>query len=55
MRRKSPSTWTTTRYANLAHFGVSSQTWNHTDGRKPLRGLTFATSPIRETSPADSG
>jgi hypothetical protein len=28
MRLKSPFIWKTTQYAILAHFGVSSQTWN---------------------------
>ncbi|HWB50354.1 MAG TPA: hypothetical protein VG651_14685, partial [Stellaceae bacterium] len=39
----------TTRYANLAHFGVSSQTWNNIYARKPLFGLTSALTPIHET------
>jgi hypothetical protein len=54
MRRKSPSIWKTTQYAILAHFEVSSQTWSHIYGCKPLSGLMSDRTPIRETSPPDS-
>jgi hypothetical protein len=54
MRRKSLSICGTIRYANLAHFAVSSQTWNRVNARKPLCGFRFAESSIHETSNTDS-
>jgi hypothetical protein len=55
MRRKSPSIWKTTQYAILAHFGISSQTWNEVYARKSLVGLRSARQPIHETSRTDMG
>lgn len=38
------------QYAIIAHFEVSSQTWNYIYGRKPLCGLISACPPVHETS-----
>ncbi|WP_354100737.1 hypothetical protein, partial [Bradyrhizobium sp. S3.9.2] len=53
MRRKSPSIWKTTQYAILAHFGISSQTWNGLYAHKSLVGLRSTRQPIHETSRTD--
>jgi len=44
----------TNQYANIAHFEVSSQTWNIIYVAKPLHGLSFLRSPIHETHRTDN-
>ncbi|CCV09113.1 hypothetical protein MESS2_850017 [Mesorhizobium metallidurans STM 2683] len=53
MRRRIGLHLQTTQYANIAHFGVSSQTWDNIYVAKPLRGLSFRSAPIHETRRTD--
>lgn len=53
MRRRIGLHLQTTQYANIAHLGVSSQTWDNIYVAKPLRGLSFRCAPIHETRRTD--
>ena len=46
--------WNATQYASIAHFGVSSQTWNQTHGLKSLHRLSFPSVPIHRTRHTDT-